>query len=193
MATQRSLLINVADLRAFTDIGPNYNERDLTNSVLDAQERELQDVLGKNLLKRFDNDIADGTTLPTAYTLLLDDYIKPFLIKLSYINVLETIYLTPKSNGLGQRVSSPGFAAVTNTVYHQKRDTQQQDADHFGNKLVEYLQNNYSLFAELSESALPSDTPKLDRQISGNPLMFDRSKRGVSGLRTTNRYTNDGY
>ena len=192
MATQRSLFINVADLRAFTDIGPNYNERDLTNSVLDAQERELQNIIGKNLLTRFDNAIADGDILPTAYADLLDNYIKPFLIKVAYVNVLEVIYLTPNARGLGQRSSSPSFTPVSNSVYHQKRDQAQQNADHFGNKLVEYIENHYSEFAELSETALPSDTPQLEKQFSGNPLVFDRSKRTIGGITTTNRYINNG-
>ena len=192
MATQRALLINTADLRAFTDIGPNYNERDLKNSVLKAQERELQNIIGKNLLTRFNNDIADSNIIPTAYNTLLDDYIKPFLIQVAYINILETIYLTPKSNGLGQRTSSPNFAAVSTTVYNQKRDQSQQDADHFGNKLVEYLQNNFNDFTELSETALPSDEPMLNRQVSGNPLMFDRTRR-LSGYPITNRYIDNGF
>ena len=192
MATQRALLINTADLRAFTDIGPNYNERDLKNSVLQAQERELQNIIGKNLLTRFNNDIADGNIIPTSYSLLLDDYIKPFLIQVSYINILETIYLTPKSNGLGQRTSSPNFAAVSTEVYNQKRDQSQQNADHYGNKLVEYIQNHYNDFTELSDTALPSDEPMLDRQVSGNPLMFDR-KRRLSGYPITNRYIDNGY
>ena len=159
MATDKALLINVADLRAFTDIGPNYNTRNLVNAVLKAQERDLRDILGKNLLNRFMNDIANGDILPTAYNNLLDEYIKPYLIQVSYGNVLETIYLTPTGSGLGQRSASPSFAPASREVYYSKQETVKQEVDHYGNKLVEYLQYNYSTFTELNTAELASDNP----------------------------------
>ena len=173
----RALLINVADLDAFTNIGVNYDDKDLRNAVLKAQEQNLQGIIGKNLLQRFETDIADSNIIPTDYSNLLRDYIAPYLIQASYLNVLDNKYVSIKSNGLGQRNSSPNYTTLSPEIYHEKQRMIEQDLDFHGNKLAEYLNNNYNLFAELSETALPSDRASLTRQFNGSPLVFDRSKR----------------
>ena len=173
----RSLLINEADLTAFTDIGVGYNSNDLKNAVLKAQDRPLQDIIGKALLKRFEGDIASSTALPADYTTLLNDYISPFLIQASYLEVLEQIYLKPRSNGLGQRNSSPDFTTVSREAFGIKKSAVKSDMDYYGDKLVEYLESNSNNFSELYDNDLTSDNANLDNQRSNNPFIFSKRSR----------------
>ena len=152
-------LISSAKLRAFTDIGNNYNATDLSNAVEKAQKLELEPIIGKNLYERLQTGVMDGT-LTTIQTTLLDDYIEPYLIQASYLNVLESIFLRPRSTGLGQRAGSEGFTPASRELYNQKRLSVQGEMDFYGNKMVEYLDNNRHLYPEMTSSTdLESDRP----------------------------------
>ena len=185
----RELLISSAKLRAFTDIGNNYNTNDLSIAVEKAQKLELEPIIGKNL---YDHLLAginmDGTTTwSTLETTLVDDYIEPYLIQASYLNILESIYLKPRSSGLGTRSASPGFTPASRDLYDQKRLSIQSEMDFYGNKLVEYLDNNRNSYPELQANTdLPSDRPDLDTQRNSSPLIFNPDKK-----RYNNRYRNN--
>ncbi len=177
----KTLLINEADISAFTDIGVGYNSTDLSNAIVKAQERELRPILGKKLYDVFIAAIDNGNALADNYQTLLDDYIFKFLIHASYANVLESIFLKPRSNGLGQPVASSGFTPASQQLYNTKRDSVQSDMDHYGNKLVEYLNKNTDLFAEITASTdLDSDEADLSRQRNRSPFIT-RSKRSSNG------------
>ena len=189
----RVLLINTADLRAFTDIGVNYNAQDLSNAVLKAQERDLSDIIGKNLLEHYQEEIAASRSLTGHYLTLLDDYIKPYLIHASYAYVLDTLYLRPRSNGLSQRTPSPGYTPASRQLYHEKRNYTESDIKFHGDRIVEYLQQNFSEFSELrATTEIPSDAPELDKQTNGNILLIDKSSRKYkrNRNRNINRYGN---
>ncbi len=178
MATN-TLIINTADLRSFTDIGNNYNTRDLANAVLKAQDIELERKIGKALFDRIAGDIASSTAFTGVYLTLVNDYIKPYLIQESYLNILETQYLTPSSRGIGQRSAAPGFTPATREIYHEKRRSIKEDIDFRANRLIEFLDYNRSSFPELSESVdLPSEQPNLDPQFTRSPLIINREKYG---------------
>ena len=156
------LLISAARLRNFTDLGNNYNTRDISNAVRAAQG-DLEDIIGANLMQRFETDIQAGTTLPMAYQTLLNERIEPYLLQRSYWYMLETIFITPKSNGLGLRTSGASFTTASREVYYQKRKAAETKINKFEDKLKEYLRSNSSQFTELSSNTdIRSDRPDLD-------------------------------
>ena len=174
-------LISSAKLRAFTDIGNNYNATDLSNAVEKAQKLELEPIIGKNLYEGLQDGVVNET-LTADETTLLNDYIEDFLIQASYLNVLESIFLRPRSSGLGQRAGSEGFTPASRELYNQKRLSVQAEMDFYGNKLVEYLDANLSLFPELLASTdLSSDEPNLDNQHNSSPLIINRNKNNKYG------------
>lgn len=186
----RELLISSAKLRAFTDIGTNYNTTDLSNAVEKAQKLELEPIIGKNLYDRLTGSInADGTTTwNTNETTLVDEYIEPYLIQAAYLNILESIYLKPRSTGLGTRSGSAGFTPASRELYNQKRLSIQSEMDFYGNKLVEYLDNNRNTFPQLQANTdLVSDRPDLDTQTNASPLIFNRDKKKYTD-KLSNKY-----
>ena len=156
------LLISDTRLRNLTDLGYNYNERDTANAIRAAQE-DLRDIIGVNLFERYQTDIQAGTTLPDDYTNLLNNRIQPYLLHRSYWYMLETIYITPRSNGLGQRNTGPSFTAADQSVYYQKRKSAESKINDAADKLREYLNRLGSMFTELTaDTDIDSDAPDLD-------------------------------
>ena len=175
---RNTLLINVADLRVFTDIGNNYNATSLSNSVLKAQDLELRDIVGKRLLDTYTNGVVNSVTHTGFYLTLLNDYINPYLIQASYFYLLQTIYITPRSNGLSKRTSSTSRTSLTQAEFNTKQTIIRSEMDFYGNKIKEYLLENRSEFSELSASTeVSSDAPDLENNNSASPLFTREDRR----------------
>lgn len=176
-------LIPASLIRERTDIGNNYNETLLSNAVIDAQELELIDVVGRPLYDALtthvDAKVDSATAIPAAYNTLLEDYIAPYLTWVSYFNVLESIYLKPTSRGTGSR-SFSGGVAITSSQYDAKRNAVRSKVDTYAVRLQEYIDEEGSqVFTELSTTAdLPSERRK-EVTSTASPLMTSRQyKRG---------------
>jgi len=94
-----TLLISEAKLRQFTDINDNLDSALIKNGVREAQDIELQRILGTKLYDQVLSYVDSGT-VPAAYQTLIDDYIQDFLLYAAYYEVLEAIYIRPRNNGL---------------------------------------------------------------------------------------------
>ena len=93
------LLISEAKLREFTDINNNVDSALLTNAIREAQDIELQRVIGTLLYNKILSDV-EGSTISGDYKDLLDNWIQDFLLYASFYIALEYIYLRPRNNGL---------------------------------------------------------------------------------------------
>ena len=172
----KTLFINTADLRGFSDIGVGYDEQVLANSVLKAQEKELRPIIGKHLYDKFNDDIEGSIAFTGAYATLNTEYLKPFLIQASLRELVKSQQFRLKSNGLGRRNSSPNFTSATDSQYGQKIDYIEEEMDFYGNKLVEYLKDaGVSVFPELNMTVdLSSEFPNLEKQNNRSPLIINR-------------------
>ena len=183
MAINLTNLIPASLVRDLTDIGVNYNETTLSNSVYYAQEQELVDILGRTLYDKLvtlsNNENADPQVSPrlretseAKYATLLDDYVALFLVWTAYYNVLSEVYLKPTSQGIGQRNFSGG-TPVSPAQYDAKRRDVRSRVDHFATRLDQYLTDEGSTtFPELGESeSLPVDQRK-QLLSSDSPLIF---------------------
>lgn len=172
-----ALFISEALLRTFTDIGNNYNKRTLQNAVLAAQG-DLKDVIGKALHDRLRDDIIAGTAFTGLYLELINERISPFLIQRSYWYMLETIFITPRNNGLGQISSSANFTTATQDVYYQKRKSSENMIADFERELKEFLTEHYEAFTELSDDVdIPSDEPNFQQSSVQGPVIISSRRR----------------
>lgn len=166
-----TLLINIADLSVFTDIGTGHNTATLRNAVLKAQNFQLRDIIGKPLLDRYCADEAANITRTGSYLTLEDDYIVPFLTQAAYYHVLQTTFTKPRAGGISRRVSSPSDAAISQADFNAKVDLVQSDIDYYSKKMAEYIRENRNDFTELSTNAdLASDNPNLNPGSTVSPL-----------------------
>lgn len=176
-------LIPATLLRERTDIGVNYNETLISNAVVDAQELELIDVIGRPLYDSLTGHVTalvDSTTaIPSEYKTLLDDYIANYLTWVSYYNVLESVYSKPTSAGIGQRNFSAG-TPFTAAQYDSKRLSVRAKVDRYATRLQEYVEDKgSSVFTELSEDAdLPIDRKKQVTSTASPLMTFRRGKQG---------------
>ena len=190
MAT--ALLLSENRLRNFTDIGPNYNTSDISNAVRIAQEYVVEPLIGKNLYDRLVTDITAGTDFTGDYLTLMNDYITPVMLWASYSELLKTIYLIPRSNGLRSSLPSAGSTAINDQQYQLKQNDAKSKLDFNIRKLDEYLDANTDSFSELSENTeLRSDRRDTNFNSTRRTLGVAKGRNSTIGrydLNRNNRY-----
>ena len=180
-----ALLLSANRLRNFTDIGPNYNTTAISNAVRDAQEYILYPLLGENLYDRLTGDVASSTAFTGDYLTLMDEYITPVMLWASYSELLKTIYLTPRSNGLRSNIPSAGSVPLNDQQYQLKQNDAKSKLDVSIRRLDDYLDYNTTSFMELQ---MGNQLPSEDRDRDFTPT---RRTLGVAKGRGSN--TLDSY
>ena len=92
-----TLLISENKLKNFSDLNNALDPDLLKNAIREAQDIDLQRMLGFKLYNKIIDDVAAGT-ISGVYKSLLDDYIQDALLYWSYYEALEAIYLRPRKN-----------------------------------------------------------------------------------------------
>jgi len=146
-----TFIISEAKLRQFTDLNNNVSTELLRNAVREAQDINIQRLLGTVLYEKILDDIA-ADTLTGAYKTLVDDYIQNALLYAAYYEALEAIYIRPRNNGLLSPTGGENSEKVDGTWYDRKRESVKNKFEWYAEKLVNYLIENTNVFPELNEN-----------------------------------------
>ena len=147
MAT--TLFITEDKLKSYTGIEDNVDPAIIYPFVLQAQDLYVQQTLGTKLYTAIKNYVVDnvvnGTTIPTAYKTLLDEYISPMVVHYSYFLALPHIKYRTSNKGLlsgNSEVADSVTLEETQFLLNKIHDT----AKFYNERLRDYLkayQENY--------------------------------------------------
>lgn len=146
-------LISEAKIRQYTDMNDNVDSKLIVNAIREAQDIELQRILGTLLYDNILNYVAAGT-LSGAYQTLVDDYVQNFLLYAVYYNTLEAIYLRPRNNGLLIPNGGENSDSADRSMYNVKRQSIKNKSEFYAEKLSQYLIENQNTFPELGQNVL---------------------------------------
>ncbi len=146
-------LISEAKIREFTDMNNNVDSKLISNAIREAQDIDLQRLLGTLLYNKILSDV-QSNTLTGAYKTLVDDWIQNFLLYATYYNTLEYIYMRPRNNGLLTPTSGENSESVDRAMYNVKRQSVQNKREFYAEKLTDYLIENQNSYPEISENVL---------------------------------------
>ncbi len=152
------LLISEAKLREFTDLNNNVDSALLTNAIREAQDIELQRVIGTLLYNKIKSDV-DSSTISGNYKDLLDNWIQDFLLYAAYYISLEYIYLRPRNNGLVKPTGGENSIDADLTLYDRKRQSVKNKKEFYGDRLVLHLIEDQSDFPEYTEGTQIDEMP----------------------------------
>lgn len=140
-----TFIISETKLRMFTDLNDNVDTELLRNAVREAQDFEIQRLLGTKLYRKILSDI-DSSSLTGAYKTLVDDYIQNTLLYYAYYYALDYIMLRPRNNGLLVPNGGENSNPTDVSFYNVRRTNVKNKAEQYAERLTEYLiqyQNNY--------------------------------------------------
>jgi hypothetical protein len=137
MANTRVYFMSTDDLKSYTTIDYNVEDKLLEISIYDAQQIDIQAQIGTRLYKALETQII-ADTLAGDYKILLDDYIFNVLLKSAQKRALMFVYAKIRNKGV-QIQDSDNSTPVDITILNKMRDEISNDFEYFSNKLKQFL------------------------------------------------------
>jgi len=146
-----ALFCNEDKLKSSTAINYNVDTAFLLPFLKIAQDKNMQVILGTDLYEKLEADIVAGS-ITGNYKTLIDDYVQDSIIHYALVEALPFISFQIKNGSVTQKNSENGTAASKsdiNWLIQKERDT----AEFYGQRIVDYLCENSSLFPEYSSNS----------------------------------------
>jgi len=122
-----TLFISENKLKSFTDLNQSVDADLLKNAVREAQDINIQRMLGYELYQAMITRVKNDTVTGNYETLMR--YVQDALLYWSYYEALESIWLRPRNNGLLIPQGGDQAAAVDNATYDKKRTSVKNKAE----------------------------------------------------------------
>jgi hypothetical protein len=142
-----TLFISENKLKNFTDLNNSVDPDLLKNAVREAQDINIQRMLGYNLYQKMITDV-NNNTLTGYYLTLMNEYLQDTLLYWSYYEALESIWLRPRNNGLLIPNGGVEASAVDSNTYDKKRQSVKNKAEWYAERMVGWLIDNETQFPE---------------------------------------------
>ena len=174
------LLISWTKVKQYTDINDSVDPDLIKNNIRTAQDIQLRRVIGTLLYQKLltlveTNTMSDSEN--AAYKTLLDTYIQDMLLYASYYEILESIYIRAKNNGLLTPTGGENSVEVDRNKYEMKRTSIMNKFEYYADRLSKYLVETQADFPELNQNTL------LYQQIADygsqyrSPIVFSQNTR----------------
>ena len=175
-----TLLISWTKVKQYTDINDSLDPELIKNNIRTAQDIQLQRIVGTLLYQKLTN-LVDNDTIGdsenASYKTLLDVYIQDMLLYASYYEILESIFIRPKNNGLLTPNGGENSDTVDRNRYEMKRQSVLNKFEYYADRLSKYLVETQNEFPELTENTLLyQQIPDYGSQYR-SPIVFSQNTR----------------
>lgn len=186
------LLVSEGKLKAFTNINKNVDIDAIRAELSVAQDLHLQPLLGTKFYKHLLAQVSStGNTFNSDELELVNDYISPFLINVSYFEMIPHLHYRTMNRGIveGQMESATSVDAETMKYL---RGIQKQRSEFYKQRLQDYLitgegQNKFPDYLSYStlDGMIPDKSSKYNSPIVLNhTTRYGYSKRALGNLQS---------
>lgn len=142
------LLINETDIKQNSVVGDNLDAKYIAPCIVAVQDAYLENLIGSRLIQKLGAMIADGTIATTPdYKNLLETYIQPYLKNKTISEICVQIFAKIRNAGMAQFTdTNQNNVSLENVNYLRKH--YDDLALVYGNRMIDYLNKNRSLFPE---------------------------------------------
>lgn len=177
-----TLLISWAKVAQYSDINNNLDANLIKNNIREAQDIELQRVIGTSLYNKLIDLVESGTINDSGnaeYKTLLDDYVQDMLLYSSYFYILESSYIRTRNDGLLIPQGGENTIAVDRTVYEMKRKSCRNKFEYYSDRLSRFINEKEGSYPELNDNDfLYQQQPDYGTQFT-SPVVFNSNTRGT--------------
>jgi len=166
----KALFISRDDLVRYTPISGNLDFDRVVQYIEIAQDIHVHELLGTNLYESLQAYViengANRPVLNDGYEVLLVKHIKPMLSQYALLEFLPFSQFSINNKGVFKHTSEAAETltkADLNMMVEATRDT----AQHYANRMVDYLCNYPSLFPEYLTNSRDQLSPSRDTNFGG--------------------------
>tara|TARA_R110000744_G_scaffold43955_1_gene98233 strand:- start:3221 stop:3721 length:501 start_codon:yes stop_codon:yes gene_type:complete len=161
----KALFISRDDLARFTPISGNLDFDRVIQYIEIAQDIHVHELLGSRLYKKLQADVL-ANTLTGDYETLMLTHIKPCLAQFALLEFLPFSQFSINNKGVFKHTSEAAETltkADLNMMVEATRDT----AQHYADRMVDYLKNYPSLFPEYLVNTREEMSPNRNTSFGG--------------------------
>ena len=150
-----TLLISWTKVKQYTDINDSLDPDLIKNNIREAQDIALQRVIGTILYDKLLTLVQDGEmdlAANAVYKTLLTQYIQDMLLYASYYEILESIFIRPRNNGLLTPNGGENSDTVDRNKYEMKRTSVQNKIEYYADRLSRFITQNEADYPELTQN-----------------------------------------
>ena len=150
-----TLLISWTKVKQYTDINDSLDPDLIKNNIREAQDIALQRVIGTILYDKLLTLVQDGEmdlAENAVYKTLLTQYIQDMLLYASYYEILESIFIRPRNNGLLTPNGGENSDTVDRNKYEMKRTSVQNKMEYYADRLSRFITQNEADYPELTQN-----------------------------------------
>tara|TARA_R110001632_G_scaffold130517_1_gene244595 strand:+ start:172 stop:789 length:618 start_codon:yes stop_codon:yes gene_type:complete len=175
-----TLLLSWTKLKQYTDINDSLDAALIKNGIREAQDIQLQRVIGTLLYEKLLNLVETETiddSENAQYKTLLDSYVQDMLLYASYYNLLEFTFIRTRNNGLLTPQGGENSASVDKSTYEMKRTSTQSKFEYYADRLARYITEEQSDFIELNANTLLYQQNADYASQFRSPIIFSQTTR----------------
>ena len=144
------LLIDIDKIAKFTPLGGNVDTDKYVYLVKDAQIMHIEPILGTKLYEKLENDYRDGT-LTGLYEQLVDDFIEPILIHMTFAEYVAIGAYRVQNGGLYKHLPDNAESMSLDEI-NQLGKNQRAKADVYIERLNRFLCDKGSEIPEYTQA-----------------------------------------
>jgi len=151
-----TLLIPSDDLKKYGLVSDNVDVSYINPCILQCQDVDLQQLIGTKLYKRLLTEIEsreadpENYVIPEAYSILLSDYVEPYLMQKTQSIMCIAGYAQIRNNGMSIPTGEHDDKASLNESIYLKNYFE-STARFYSERLIKYLKANCSLYPEFHD------------------------------------------
>lgn len=138
--------LSVNTLKENSTLDKNIEDKVLQRSIIDAQDIDIQNILGTDLYESINTKIKTSS-LTGNYKTLMDNYIQPCLLKFTIFRALLHVWIKLR-NSSAVNIENDEMKSVEEAKFNRLRREASDDAEYYSNRLKDYLYYNSTLYPE---------------------------------------------
>lgn len=150
---QRTLFVTPQYVKENSVFNDNIEDNILRKCISMCEDKYIHPILGTQLTLAITNHInayvQSGTSIPTNYKILLDEYIIPCLVEYVQVEYLPFTFKF-RNKGVSRQTSPESIPAEVDELIYL-RQTILANAQFYGTRMVDYLCVNNALYPEYNQ------------------------------------------
>ena len=161
----KALFISREDLVRYTPISGNLDFDRVVQYIEIAQDIHVHELLGTNLYEKLQKMIVTDS-LSGDYETLVKTYIKPTLAQYSLLEFLPFSQFSINNKGVFKHTSEAS-ETLSRSDINMMVETTRDTANHYANRMVDYLCNYPNSFPEYLTNTKEQMSPNRDTNFGG--------------------------
>lgn len=172
---QQILFIDSEYLKAYSHLDGSIDPKDMLPSIVQAQDSQIQPLLGTKLYDKLKSDIKNNT-LTGDYQSLVEDYVMMTTLKWTLVHFYPYLQGKILNGTIGSR-NVDNITALSQDEVMRMVDMERTNAQFYSERLISYLMDNTSLFPEYNSNSGSQMNPEYQTYAEGGLTISGDGRR----------------